>query len=297
MKLGNYEILLNNIQIINPVKQQLPFNNISTKKLNEDTKLKYRYLDHRHDDLHKTIETRSNITFLIHQILHQEDFIEIETPILCRSSPEGANEFIVPFGNNSDNYYSLSQSPQQYKQLLMIGGYRKYYQMTRCFRNEKLRNDRQNEFTQLDLEMSFINENDIYDIVEKILKNIFTSLDIEYINPVKLKYNEVINKYGSDKPDLRYSNINIKKFPDNLIDFSTIPFFNKLTEDMNINYIKIDELMKFQSKSQLKEITKDLKPLTFITKHNNKLSGTIMKNIKPEEQRKIISTLGIVYNI
>lgn len=153
--------MLNNLEIINP-SQQLPFS-VSTKKLNEDTKLKYRYLDHRHSDLHKTIETRSNITFQIHQLLHKEEFIEIETPLLCRSSPEGANEFIVPYGNNNNNYYyALSQSPQQYKQLLMIGGYRKYYQIVRCFRNEKLRNDRQNEFTQLDLEMSFINENVLF---------------------------------------------------------------------------------------------------------------------------------------
>lgn len=104
-----------------------------------------------------------------------------------------------------------------------------------------------------------------------------------------------MNKYGSDKPDLRYNNININNFPDNLIDFSSIPFFSKYTKDMSVKYLKVDGLMKYQSKNQLKELTKDLKPITFITKNNNKLNGAILKSMKQEDQKKVIETLGIVY--
>lgn len=174
--------------------------------IDEELRLKYRYLDLRREDMQKRLALRDKICFLIRQFLHEDGFYDIETPILTKNTPEGAREFIVPSRISQGHFYALPQSPQIYKQLLMAGGLEKYYQIARCFRDEDLRADRQPEFTQIDIEMSFIKEDDIIDMIERMFVHLFDKLyGKKLITPLpRMTYDDAFAKYGSDKPDLRY---------------------------------------------------------------------------------------------
>lgn len=212
---GEIEIKLENIEILNKCKS-LPFEITEMENVSENLRLKYRYLDMRRHSFQKNLFKRSVFTGKIREFLISENFVEIETPILTKSTPEGARDFIVPSRLNLGKFYALPQSPQLFKQLLMVGGFDRYFQIARCFRDEDLRADRQPEFTQLDIEMSFIEEEDIINLIEKLLKysieNTF-GYKIEIPFP-RMNYEEAISKYGSDTPDLR---INIE-----FIDFTEI---------------------------------------------------------------------------
>ena len=206
---GKIEIYADELTILNAVRKQLPFQ-VSTaeeENVREDLRLKYRYLDLRRDRMARNMRLRHDVIKAIRRFLEDtEDFIEVETPVLTRSTPEGARDFILPSRVNEGEWFALPQSPQLFKQILMVAGMDRYYQIARCFRDEDLRADRQPEFTQLDMEMSFMGEEEILDLNERLLAHIFKAVKgVEIPIPFpRLTYADAMARYGSDKPDTRY---------------------------------------------------------------------------------------------
>lgn len=202
---GKYELQVTHLTILNKAKT-LPFSLDEGELVDEETRLKYRYLDLRRPEMQKKLQLRHEIIFAMREFFNAEGFIDIETPILTKNTMEGAREFIVPSRVHEHNFYSLPQSPQMYKQLLMAAGFDKYMQIARCFRDEDLRADRQPEFTQLDLEMSFINEEDIIAVIDRFYKFLLKKvMNIDVQTPIKrITYDYAFSNFGSDKPDLRY---------------------------------------------------------------------------------------------
>jgi aspartyl-tRNA synthetase len=200
---GKIEISIDEIEVHNSCPP-LPYD-ISDESISEELRLKYRFLDLRGKRMQKNLILRSNTLNVIREFFHNEKFIEIETPILAKSTPEGARDYIVPSRNMPGKFYALPQSPQLFKQLSQMGGFDRYVQIARCFRDEDLRSDRQPEFTQIDLEMSFIEQEDIIHLVEKLIKQIFKKiLNIEVKTPFRrISYDEAMKKYGTDRPDMR----------------------------------------------------------------------------------------------
>lgn len=203
---GNVEILAEDLQILNEAKT-LPFDIEDTLKINEELRLKYRYLDLRNERMQNNLKMRAKIINFFRNFLIKNDFIEIETPNLTKGTPEGAREYVVPSRLQPGKFYVLPQSPQQFKQLLMVSGFERYFQVARCFRDEDPRGDRQPEFTQLDIEMSFIEQEDILSLIEQMLiqtvEAILPDYKIMQIPFPRIDYNESIKRYNSDKPDLR----------------------------------------------------------------------------------------------
>jgi aspartyl-tRNA synthetase len=203
---GAFEVQVQEITILAKAKA-LPFSLQEGDNVEEELRLKYRYLDLRRPEMQKRIKLRHEIIFTMREFLNGRGFYEVETPILTKNTAEGAREFLVPSRQSKGNFYALPQSPQLYKQILMAGGIDKYFQIARCFRDEDLRADRQPEFTQLDIEMSFINEFDIQSLIEHLLQAIFkNSLNRDIALPLKrITYDEAVLHYGSDKPDVRFA--------------------------------------------------------------------------------------------
>ncbi|MDD5613846.1 MAG: aspartate--tRNA ligase [Candidatus Omnitrophica bacterium] len=201
---GFIEILASEIKILNRCLN-LPFELDSDTEVAEELRLKYRYLDLRREGLQNNFIFRDRVTKEMRYFLDSQGFLDVETPILTKSTPEGARDYLVPARLRSGNFYALPQSPQLFKQILMVAGFDRYFQIARCFRDEDLRADRQPEFTQLDLEMSFIDEEDIFNLIEGLLSQVFKkTLNIDLKTPfLRLKYIDAVKRYGSDKPDLR----------------------------------------------------------------------------------------------
>jgi len=202
---GEIDVLVEELSILNK-SETPPFAIKDDIDTNEDLRLKYRYLDLRRPEMQERLLFRHKMYQVTRKYFDQHSFIEVETPVLMKSTPEGARDFLVPSRINPGKFYALPQSPQTYKQILMVAGYDRYFQIVKCFRDEDLRADRQLEFTQIDVEMSFVDENDIHTIVEGLTKNIFKELkgiDVSIPFP-RLTYKEAMEKYGSDKPDLRF---------------------------------------------------------------------------------------------
>ena len=202
---GEIEVIVDNIEILSKSKE-IPFEISDTTTALEDTRLKYRYLDLRRNSLKNNLEVRHKITMATREFLDSLSFLEVETPVLCKSTPEGARDYLVPSRVNNGSFYALPQSPQLFKQLLMVGGIERYFQIAKCFRDEDLRADRQPEFTQIDVEMSFACEDDVMDVAEGLVRDIFKKVkDIDLPKPfMRMTYDDAINNYGSDKPDLRF---------------------------------------------------------------------------------------------
>ena len=202
MATGKLEIFANAIEVLNAA-QALPF--MLHEQPNEETRLRYRYLDIRRQSMQKNLRLRSQLTRTIRTYLDERGFQDIETPILTKATPEGARDYLVPSRVNEGEFYALPQSPQLFKQLLMMSGMDRYYQIARCFRDEDLRADRQPEFTQLDIEMAFVQEADVQDLVEGMIRHIFKAVvDVDLVQPFpRMTYAEAMRRFGSDKPDLR----------------------------------------------------------------------------------------------
>ena len=182
----------------------LPFV-LDDENVSEDIRLKYRYLDLRREPMLRNLTLRHRVVSAMRNYLNDQDFLEVETPILCKTTPEGARDYLVPSRVQEGKFYALPQSPQIYKQLLMIGGIERYYQIAKCFRDEDLRADRQPEFTQVDLEMSFVNQDDVITLVEGLVKSAFKAADVEIETPLKrITWQEAMDRFGSDKPDTRF---------------------------------------------------------------------------------------------
>ena len=217
MKTGKIEISVSDFSILNKAST-LPFVLTDRNSSEEPLRLKYRYLELRFDELQNNIFIRHNTYQAVRKYLSDNDFLEVETPILMKSTPEGARDFLVPSRVHKGKFYALPQSPQIYKQILMISGYDRYFQIVKCFRDEDLRADRQPEFTQIDIEMSFVDEEDIFTYMENLTRYIFKTVkDIKLSDPFpRMTYAEAMERYGSDKPDVRYEMelIDIKPFTD-----------------------------------------------------------------------------------
>ncbi|MBR9805495.1 aspartate--tRNA ligase, partial [bacterium] len=203
MATGEIEIYAEGLEILNTAETP-PFQMDSFTDVGEDIRLKYRYMDLRRTEMQQRLRLRSRITSSIRQFLDQRGFMDIETPILTRATPEGARDYLVPSRTHEGKFFALPQSPQLFKQLLMVSGFDRYYQIAKCFRDEDLRADRQPEFTQIDIETSFMTQDEIMQLTETMIRELFTEvLSVEFGDFPKMPYAEAMRLYGSDKPDLR----------------------------------------------------------------------------------------------
>jgi len=215
---GDVEIEVTDIKVLNKAETPVFELDKDTREVNEEVRLKNRYLDLRTERMQKNIQARHRVVKFIRDFLDKEEFFEIETPVFTKSTPEGARDFLVPSRLNPGKFFALPQSPQQYKQLLMASGFEKYFQMAKCMRDEDLRGDRQPEFTQMDLEMSFVEEEDVMNLNEKMLielvQKYYPERKIQEIPFPRITYAEAMEKYGNDRPDIREdkSNSNLLAF-------------------------------------------------------------------------------------
>ena len=300
IKTGEIEIDIQELEIIN-TSIETPFEIKDDTNALEDTRLKYRYLDLRRQSLKDKIITRAKITRCIRNFLDTEGFIDIETPVLCRSTPEGARDYLVPSRINKGNFYALPQSPQILKQLLMVSGFEKYYQIAKCFRDEDLRADRQPEFTQVDVELSFVDEFDVMNVIEKLIAKVFKEMkQLEIKLPLKrMKYNDAIKNYGSDKPDLRYE-MPIQEIT-NIFNNTSIEFLKKVIEEKGIiNALVLKNKADKYSRKEIDKLTDFVKTykatgLAYI-KVEDTLSGSIAKNLNEEEISTLKSQLNLEKN-
>ncbi|MCU0784922.1 MAG: aspartate--tRNA ligase, partial [Verrucomicrobia bacterium] len=205
---GEVEVVASALDVLN-MAEVLPFpvdDPEAAAKVNEELRLKYRYLDLRRPEMARNLRLRSKVATATRVFMDEQGFLEVETPTLFKSTPEGAREFLVPCRTNPGQFYALPQSPQQFKQILMVAGVEKYFQLARCYRDEDLRADRQPEFTQIDIEMSFIEREDIYSLIEGLLQRVWkVALNVDVPTPFpRLTFEEALNRYGIDKPDTRF---------------------------------------------------------------------------------------------
>ena len=275
---GEIEVLAHYIELLNTSKP-LPFLPEDNIQVNEETRLKYRFIDLRRPIIQINFIIRHKTAIIVRNFLSENGFLEIETPFLTKSTPEGARDFIVPSRLNPKKFYALPQSPQLYKQTLMISGFDRYFQIVRCFRDEDLRADRQPEFTQIDIEMSFVDVEDVLNITEKLIWKIFKEiLNIELEIPfLRLSYKDAIINYGSDKPDLRIS-IKLMDLTEFIEGFN---IFDKIKQN-NGKIIALPIPLDL-SRKEIDEIKNIIGEFVFFKKFNSQISGQIAKYIKNYE--------------
>ena len=291
---GEIEIVASEIKVINTAKQP-PISTQEVTDANEDIRLKYRYLDLRRNCMQKRFKIRANIVKAVHEYLDANDFIEIETPYLSPSTPEGARDYLVPSRVHHGSFYALPQSPQLFKQMLMVAGFERYYQVARCFRDEDLRADRQPDFTQIDVETSFLNQDEILTLGEGLVSNIFKKV-INYDVKLPLRrmdYREAVNKYGSDKPDTRFSMY--------LVDLKEIlskSEFKLYQDNLYVKGIKVDNYAKVLSRKKQDSLNLiapkfNMKQFAYIKFENGGLEGSIVKFLSEEIQNKLIDAMEL----
>ena len=293
---GDIEVEVSSLEVLNE-SLDTPFEVNNNTNASEETRLKYRYLDLRREDLSSKFITRHKICMIARNYLSDNHFLEVETPILCKSTPEGARDYLVPSRVNKNKFYALPQSPQIFKQLLMVSGFERYFQIAKCFRDEDLRADRQPEFTQIDMEMSFVNQDDIISITEGLLQKLFKEIKgIDIKLPLdRMPYKKAIDLYGSDKPDLRFD----MKINDvtSIFKDTEFPMF-KDKEIVNCLVVK-NASDKFSRKDldSLSEFVKKYKSTGVVyLKYNETLNGSIIKFMNEDIQNNLIKTLSLEEN-
>jgi len=293
MDTGEIEVLVSDYTMLNEAAP-LPFVLSDRDNAEENLRLKYRYLELRMEELQHNILTRHETYQATRSFLSKNNFVEVETPILMKSTPEGARDYLVPSRIHHGQFYALPQSPQIYKQILMVSGYDRYFQIVKCFRDEDLRADRQPEFTQIDIEMSFVNEEDIFEHMEGLTRHVFKSVKhIDLPNPFpRLTYAEAMETYGSDKPDLRYELTlqDVKEFTD-ASDFNAFKSAEKvkgIVVEGGAKYSRkiIDELTDYVKKYKAKG-------LAWMKGENGALAGGISKFFSEELQSSMCKSLGV----
>ena len=298
---GEIEIKAEAVKIVNTAETTPIIIADETDAL-EDTRLKYRYLDLRRSCLQSNLMLRHHVTMITRNYLSNLGFLEIETPILCKSTPEGARDYLVPSRISKGKFYALPQSPQIYKQLLMVGGLEKYFQIARCFRDEDLRADRQPEFTQIDIEMSFVEEEDVWSVVEGLMREIFMKVKgIQLTTPfTRLPYNECMARYGSDKPDTRFD-MELNDISDIFADSEFVIFKNVLENKGIINAICVKNAADQFSRKNLDKLQESAKvygakALAYLKLNDGVMSGSIAKNVTEQQQKALVERLGMENN-
>ena len=300
LETGEIEVEVSKLVLINKSKE-VPFAIQDETNALEDTRLKYRYLDLRRESLKNNFVIRNDITFATRKFLNSLDFLEVETPILCKSTPEGARDYLVPSRVNKGKFYALPQSPQIFKQLLMVSGFERYFQIAKCFRDEDLRADRQPEFTQIDVEMSFVDEDQVMWLGENLVASIFKEvkgIDVE-LPLMRMKYDDAMAKYGSDKPDLRFG-MEIQDITEVFKDTEFTVFKNVISEGGVINAIVVKDVADKYSRKDLDKLTEYVKTyrasgLAYL-KYQEEVSGSIFKVMSETEVNAVRETLGVENN-
>ncbi len=293
MKTGEIEIILDTIEVLGKCENVLPFEINRSKEANEETRLKYRYLDLRNKDVHDKIVFRSKVVDFIRKTMKEMDFTEITTPIITGSSPEGARDFVIPSRNYHGKFYALPQAPQIYKQLLMVSGFNRYFQIAPCFRDEDCRADRTLEFYQLDFEMSFATDEDVYEVGEKVFYETFKNFTDKYVSPAPFKripFKEAMLKYGCDKPDLRNPLI-IEDASDIFENSDFAGFKGKI-----VRCIKCSNVTK--SNSWYKHLEQFVKSkgaggLAYLKKTDGEIKSAILKFLSEEEINSLVERFNL----
>ena len=293
MPTGGIEVIVEAMELLSETAP-LPFVITNRDSALEDLRLKYRYLELRTDELQHNIITRHKTYQAVRSYLSDQDFVEIETPILMKSTPEGARDFLVPSRLHNGKFYALPQSPQIYKQILMLSGFDRYFQIVKCFRDEDFRADRQPEFTQIDIEMSFVDEEDIFTNMEGMTRHVFKEVIGEDLpDPFpRMTYAEAMSKYGSDKPDMRF-----ELFLQDVKEFTDKSDFNAFKSAECVKAIIVSDGAKYSRKiiDELTEFVKTYKAkgLAWMKTENGQLTGSISKFFDDSLQKEIIKSSGM----
>ena len=291
LETGEIEVLADTCKVLSTAKTTPMIIADETDAL-EDLRLKYRYLDIRRNPIKEKLLLRDKVTTIVRRVLHEDGFVEVETPILSKSTPEGARDYLVPSRLYKGKFYALPQSPQQYKQLLMIGGMDRYFQIARCFRDEDLRADRQPEFTQIDIEMSFADEEDIFTEVEKVMKAIFRETKgIDDLEFPRIKYVDAMDLYGSDKPDLRFGNP-MSNVTDLFRDSQFAVFKNCIADGGIVKALVFKNVSDKLSRKKFDELNEFVKiykakALAYLKYDNGAFSGSV-NNALPEAEKEAL---------
>lgn len=297
IKTGALEIVVSDLRILAKA-QTPPFEIVSDSKTNEELRLKYRYLDLRREPLQKNLIMRHNIARVAREYFYENGFLEIETPMMMKSTPEGARDYLVPSRIHNGKFYALPQSPQMYKQLLMISGFDKYIQLARCFRDEDLRADRQPEFTQIDLEMSFVDTDDILECLEGFVKRLYKEiLNVDIAIPLpRLTYDEAMNRYGSDKPDTRFG-MEIQNISYLVKDTDFAVFRSAIENGGSVRAIVVKNSAAALTRKEIDKLTEyskgiGAKGLAYVRWVEDAPSCSFAKFMKEGELEGILNTLG-----
>ena len=294
LKTGEIEVIAKEIILLNTAKTTPLIIADETDAL-EDTRLKYRYLDLRRPCMQHYFDIRDTIKMTVHSFMHRNHFIEVETPMLCASSPEGAKEYLVPSRVHHGQFYALPQSPQMFKQLLMVAGFERYYQIARCFRDEDLRADRQPDFTQIDVETSFLDQDQFLALMEQLIKEIFkNTINYDVKLPLRqMTYKEAMERFGSDKPDTRFG-IELNNIKDVFAN-TTFPAYQTAEA---IKAIVVPGVANVTSRKVIDNLTLEAKKfglggLTVLKKENGELTGSFVKFLLEEEKAALNAKLGL----
>jgi len=296
MDTGAIEVAASAILILNRAKTP-PFGIEDPPSASEEMRLRYRYIDLRRPRMQRNLRLRHETTMLVRNYLSEQSFLEIETPFLTKSTPEGARDYLVPSRVNPGRFYALPQSPQLFKQLLMISGYDRYFQIVRCFRDEDLRADRQPEFTQIDIEMSFARPEDIYDLIEPMMQKVFAQIGVHLSIPFRrMPYGEALERYGSDKPDLRFEMpiIDVSRFVEKV---DTPLFRQAAAEGWTLRGIAVPGAAAY-SRKDLAKIEEEAKQLgatglLWIKKAEGKIQSPIAKYLGDADGAALAADLGL----